>query len=170
MRACLRPLALAFVLLFPIAASAQVLTAPNMTGAQEVPPADPDGSGNATVTISGTRITYTINTNNITLPPIDQHIHQGAAGVDGPVFIQLIGAWVGGTYTGTRIVTQAEIDAMLANPAGFYVNVHTTDFPGGSIRGQLQLAAASVPTMSQWALLLLAAVLAIAGALVVRRP
>jgi hypothetical protein len=29
------------------------------------------------------------------------------------------------------------ISDILANPAGFYVNVHNPDFPGGAIRGQL---------------------------------
>lgn len=162
-------LVLGFAILFPIAASAQILTAPNMSGGQEVPPADPDGTGSAVVTVAGTRITYTITTVNITLPPADQHIHTGAAGVDGPVFIQLIGTWTGGNYSGTRIVTQAEIDAILANPSGFYINVHTSDFPGGSIRGQLQLVSSTVPTMSQWALILLAAVLAFGGVLFLRR-
>ena len=31
--------------------------------------------------------------------------------------------------------------AILANPAGYYVNVHTADFPKGAIRGQLAVAA-----------------------------
>ena len=29
---------------------------------------------------------------------------------------------------------------MLTDPSGFYVNMHTTDNPGGVIRGQLQRA------------------------------
>jgi hypothetical protein len=29
------------------------------------------------------------------------------------------------------------MQAMIDNPANFYVNVHTSDFPDGAIRGQL---------------------------------
>jgi hypothetical protein len=26
---------------------------------------------------------------------------------------------------------------IIANPAGYYVNIHNADFPGGAVRGQL---------------------------------
>ena len=32
------------------------------------------------------------------------------------------------------------ISEIAQNPAGFYVNVHTSDFPGGAVRGQLAQA------------------------------
>jgi CHRD domain len=39
---------------------------------------------------------------------------------------------------GRRRVTGDLAAALLANPSGYYVNVHSTDNPGGAVRGQLQ--------------------------------
>ena len=35
------------------------------------------------------------------------------------------------------VVADAVLDEIVDNPAGFYVNVHTADYPNGAIRGQL---------------------------------
>jgi hypothetical protein len=43
---------------------------------------------------------------------------------------------------------------VLANPAGFYVNVHTTCFQGGAIRGQLAPEPAALALLSMGALAL----------------
>jgi hypothetical protein len=69
------------------------------------------------------------------------HIHTTtAAGVNGPIAMTL--------FTGStdrKLIVQAarvQIEAttaaaICADPAGHYFNYHTTDFPGGAIRGQL---------------------------------
>ncbi len=79
------------------------------------------------------------------------HIHRGAAGVNGPVMIDtgITAATSVIDETGIGVITRqvqilpnntAALSAlrdMLVDPAGFYVNLHTTQFPGGAIRAQL---------------------------------
>jgi hypothetical protein len=66
------------------------------------------------------------------------HIHVGAAGAAGPVVLplELTGLETGLVAAGTA-TDPALAAAILANPANYYVNVHTTECPGGAIRGQL---------------------------------
>jgi hypothetical protein len=113
-----------------------------LTGPQEVPPTTSPGFGNATVTFDSTRanITVTITVSNLGAAINNFHIHEAPAGVAGNVVENLIGlggVFVGGTMTGNFPIDPAVAARMVANPANFYVNVHTTQFPGGAIRGQL---------------------------------
>jgi hypothetical protein len=61
------------------------------------------------------------------------HIHTGAVGVNGPITIPL--EPFGTTMTGSAAVTPA----MVADLEGglWYINVHSTVYPDGEIRGQL---------------------------------
>ena len=66
------------------------------------------------------------------------HIHVGAVGEMGPIVepLQLTGREKGLVASGTA-VNPALAEAILADPANYYVNVHTTVCPAGAIRGQL---------------------------------
>jgi CHRD domain len=66
------------------------------------------------------------------------HIHIGAAGEMGPVVqpLDLTGLETGLVATGTA-TNPALAEAILADPANYYVNVHTTTCPSGAVRGQL---------------------------------
>ena len=133
-----------------------------LSGANEVPPAVPTapapvGVGAAAVTFSildpadlvtGAQACFDISYSNIT-SPIMAHIHRGAAGaapaanIVVPLFVTP-GAGVGATSaTGCVTTTPALATEISGNPAGFYVNVHTNEFPGGAMRGQL--AAGTAP-------------------------
>ena len=113
--------------------------AARLSGANETTGGDTDGSGNAVVRIRGTEVCFLLSWSKIAAPTA-AHIHMGAAGVNGPV---VVGFFAGAlpanltAVTGCVTSTAATIDAIKANPAGFYANVHTAEFPGGAIRGQL---------------------------------
>jgi CHRD domain len=75
------------------------------------------------------------------------HIHRGAATVNGPVVVDLLGGGAGGSQTSDEhIVLTGEgapnalfpgVATLCNNPAEFYVNFHTLADPVGAIRGQL---------------------------------
>lgn len=126
----------------------QTFTAQLMGGSAEVPPGDPDGSGSASVTLNPDQgqVCFDLSWMNITLPAQAAHIHQGAAGVAGPVVVPFFTAPVQGNSASACVsADQAVIQAIMTNPANYYVNVHTTDFPAGAIRGQLSQAPATMP-------------------------
>jgi hypothetical protein len=81
---------------------------------------------------------------------VNMHIHRGAAGVGGPVVIDSVfGSPIPVEAGGTaRIIRQfivaadntagiETIEALLENPEGYYVNVHSSAHPPGVARGQL---------------------------------
>jgi hypothetical protein len=74
------------------------------------------------------------------------HIHQGAAGVVGlPVVplpisqtLPIVTPTGGVLLTISNVAVSADVaSAILANPAGFYFNLHTALNPSGVVRGQL---------------------------------
>jgi len=114
----------------------------SMQGGRESPaPGDPDGAGLAIVTIDGTTVRYWLWANGIDAPNA-AHVHIGRAGESGSVRIDLaptFQAAVGGGFvaTGSVIGDAATLQSIAKNPAGFYVNIHNSPFPGGALRGQL---------------------------------
>jgi hypothetical protein len=108
-------------------------------GTTEVPaPGDADGKGAATVKIDAAKgeVCYTITVESIAAP-VASHIHEGAAGGAGPIVITFDPQKIGKGESCLTGQKTADLDRIVANPAGFYVNVHTADFPGGAVRGQL---------------------------------
>ncbi len=93
---------------------------------------------------------YSIQVTNPTAGDITQvHIHNGAAGTDGPVLIDLGAAadrQVSGAFiTGSTSLTGRTFARLMAYPAGFYVNLHSIAAPNGLARGQCVLLSGDVP-------------------------
>lgn len=112
------------------------------SGAAEVPgPGDEDGYGVAFVTVdaSTSEICYDIAVANITLPAAAMHIHIGAAGISGSVVVPFdVVPDEEGLASGCTTADPASLAGEIAmNPEGYYVNVHTSDFPDGAVRAQL---------------------------------
>ena len=139
-------------------------------------PGDEDGSGTASIVIdpaTGTAC-WTLNVENIS-PVTQSHIHIGAEGESGDIVVNLdIDGFEGDSEgCGEPMEDAAVLQEIVDNPAGYYVNVHTEDFPTGAIRGQLA-ASANPPNTAlpvsdgSLAAVLGAVILGLAGATVLR--
>ena len=111
-------------------------------GVNEVPgPGDEDGYGVALVSIdpSTDTVCYEVAVANITLPAAAMHIHVNSAGLSGDVVVPFPTAPdADGMASGcTTAETEGLLEAIAMTPEGYYVNVHTSDFPNGAVRGQL---------------------------------
>lgn len=109
----------------------------DMSADQEVPQPGPEGAtGTATITVEAPeRLCYTVTTQNLDEPVIAGHIHEGPKGVAGPVYIDL--EWATNGNEGCVTTEKEKVDAVLADPPGYYVNLHTPSHGDGAIRGQL---------------------------------
>ena len=142
-----------------------------MSPANEVPPITGlDASGVATVwgdvvrdgagAVTHAVLNYSVNhrfPSETTFTGL--HIHVGDAGANGPVRLDsgITGAnnvpsadGFGNISRSFVVTTEAglvAINGLLANPEGYYLNLHSTANPGGAVRGQLAAANTSRPTV-----------------------
>jgi len=117
----------------PVQASSQFRA--ELSGANEVPSGDADGSGSAHVTLrQDGSVCFDIRTTGVD-DIVAAHIHEAVAGVNGGVVVNFDVATNG--LAGCVVGDLATLDAIRSNPAGYYVNVHSLEYPGGAVRGQL---------------------------------
>ena len=108
-----------------------------LTGASEVPPGDPDGTGMARITVNdaANQVCADLevrNIGNVTAA----HIHQGRPGENGPPVITLDPP-DDNDSDDCDTVSDALVDHIRRAPGDFYVNVHTAEYPNGAVRGQI---------------------------------
>lgn len=128
-------LAAAATLASPALAKPVTLTA-TLTGAAQTGGGDADGTGGfkADADDDSGDFCFTLWAEKTTKPTMS-HVHIGAAGADGKPVATLE---ITGKDSDSCIAMEPSlIKEIVANPAGYYVNVHTADFPNGAIRGQL---------------------------------
>ena len=101
---------------------------------------DPDGTGTALITVNRGRgeVCWELTASDISLPATASHIHRAEVGIRGAIVVPLSPPDASGNVSGCASGVDAELlREILESPASFYVNVHTSDFPAGAIRGQL---------------------------------
>lgn len=137
----------------------------SLSGFNEVPPKATDGTGTFKAKASNGGIDFTLTYSGLTTPAFMAHYHFAQRGVNGAVFIWLCGnpattpahkaCPLGNTSqpeTVTGHITAADIQGVpdqnlspmdmatalrIIEAGDAYVNVHTSKFPGGEIRGQV---------------------------------
>jgi hypothetical protein len=115
-----------------------------MTGSQEVSPTigDPLGLGSANFTVEGKTICGVFTLSAATSFTVTgTHIHEGAAGVNGPIVVDFGVATLGAKVCvncSSSACAAGVLSRIKANPAGFYANIHTNTNQLGAVRGQLQ--------------------------------
>ena len=111
----------------------------NLTGAEEVPPVNTPASGSGQLTVAADRsVAGSFTTRGSAMTAA--HIHEGAAGQNGPVIIPLQKKsdteWV--VPPGAKL-TDAQYEAYKAGR--LYVNFHSAQHKGGEIRAQIRPSA-----------------------------
>ena len=107
-----------------------------LSGSNEVPPVTTSASGTGTVTINPDH-TVSASVTVTGMMATASHIHEGAAGTNGPVIVPF-------TKTGDNTfaapdgakLTESQYASYKAG--NLYVNVHSAKNPGGEIRAQLK--------------------------------
>jgi len=99
---------------------------------------DPDGRGFAGLVLDGEAAYYYARVADVGAP-VSAHVHRGRSGETGAPVIGFTvePELIDGVITGSIATSPTVAAEILADPAAFYVNVHTTEFPGGAVRGQL---------------------------------
>lgn len=118
-----------------------------LEGGQMTPPIATEASGSATLTLdpAAHRLTYDIAAAGLTGAVRFAHFHTGPVGENGPVVHDLLtsvtsnsggAARIEGSWTG---MTETEVADLTSG--NVYVIIHTLQFIGGEVRGQILLEA-----------------------------
>ncbi|REJ04735.1 CHRD domain-containing protein [Microbacterium bovistercoris] len=122
------------------AAVANAAPAIPLNNGQEVTGAEGGAHGKFTYVIDGDRFCYSLDVTGLSAPATAAHVHIGEQGVAGPVRIPLgVPSTTSFEVAACTVVSDPTIlEGIQDSPRGWYVNVHTSTYPGGEVRGQLK--------------------------------
>lgn len=106
--------------------------------------------GNGTGTILGdydsnsNTLNYSLTWENLTSDVTNMHFHLGAPGVPGGVDLGVPGPWSSPQVGSGIALTDDQENNLLSG--NWYLNIHTTMFGGGEIRGQVGVTPVPEPT------------------------
>ena len=150
---------MANLLATPVANSQTERFSASLSGENEVPPINTAGTGAFEMTIQQGTITFSLTFSGLSSPLSVAHLHFAPSKVAGGVMIFLCGgggqpacpATTEGTITGTitaanvtgpsaQGIVPGDLDSALEGVRNdlAYANMHTTNFTGGEIRGQIR--------------------------------
>jgi hypothetical protein len=164
--------ALAAAALFPAPARADLITfTADLMGSQETPPnlSPAIGHGDFVYDSIAHTITFDVTYSGLVAGATVSHFHDGPPGVAAPVVHgvsiipgstsgELVGIW-SSTDLVEPLTPVLEAELLAGN---IYFNIHSTTFPGGEIRGQLEQVSTAVPEPGSLTLLAMGA-LGLAG-------
>jgi hypothetical protein len=142
MKNLLRLFTLSFISTLIMSCSKEEQKSPNpnvifkatLSGMSEVPSNTSSGTGTATLTFNSSTKKFTLTATHSIATPTLGHIHKGAAGANGAPVFGFTNLASPITYTSATLDAVQEAD-LFSNL--YYVNIHSSAFPGGEIRGQL---------------------------------
>jgi CHRD domain len=108
--------------------------AATLNGASESSPNASTATGSSTGTFNTTTKILTVTTTYSGIVVTVGHIHKGEIGVSGPVEFPFTITASPIAFTSAALTASEETDLMENK---YYVNLHSTTYPGGEIRGQL---------------------------------
>jgi hypothetical protein len=130
--------------LLPGSAAADTFFMASLDGGQEVPPNVSTGTGTATVDLNnaGNSISVTLDWQDLLFGAAAATINQGMPSATGPILFNLALGNGAGTTTGsidpspqTFSLTSAQMNALKGGM--LYIEVDSSSFPAGEIRGQI---------------------------------
>jgi CHRD domain len=103
---------------------------------------DLDGQGGATVVTTDTQLCFGVAVRGISTPT-GLHVHRGRPNENGGIVVPLDPLPTSGdpgASGGCVAVASDLLQEITKHPIRFYVNIHTSDFENGALRGQLHRA------------------------------